>query len=72
MGAADATVMKRSGSSLKEELAVKEGSIGAVVGAAEVEGAEDATLSIVTLVDSVTGAREAAREVTGVEFIKVG
>ena len=53
MGVADATVMKRSGSSLKEEeLAVKEGSIGAVVGAAEVEGAEDATLSIVTLTPS--------------------
>ena len=39
------------------------GSTGVVNGAAEVEGAQDAAGFIATLVDSVTGAIEAVREV---------
>ena len=46
-------VKKRSrSSSSEEELADVAGSTGVVNGAAEVEGAEDATLSIVTLTPS--------------------
>ena len=57
-------VKKRSrSSSSEEELADVAGSTGVVNGAAEVEGAQDAAGFIATLVDSVTGAIEAVREV---------
>ena len=57
-------VKKRSrSSSSEEELADVAGSTGVVNGAAEVEGAQDAAGFIATLVDFVTGAIEAVREV---------
>ena len=65
-------VMNQSGSSSEESSAEEAGSTRVVTGVAEAEGAEDAVVSVMTLLDSVMDAMEVAREVTRAESIEVG
>jgi hypothetical protein len=61
-----------SPSSSSEELVVEAVSNGVVDGAVVVVGAEEATGSVATLVDSIMGASVAAREVTMAESVELG
>jgi hypothetical protein len=69
---ADGTMRYWSGSSSDESSVVEAGLTRVVDEAAKVEGAEEAACSVVTLVDSVTGAREAASEGMTAESVEVG